>query len=151
MDPLVKRWVWELREREHGVHLSVPKVFEVLRERYVIRSKWKKNHLRGPVPRATAPRQVVQMDSILLGGLYAFTGIDIYTREADILVAPALTAVYGRAFLEQAMARRFGGHVALIQTDGRERVQGRLLSADLSLLRPASSGPPLQEERAGLH
>ena len=130
---MVKRWVWELREREaqccgqkivyflereHGVHLSVPQVFEVLRERYVIRSKWKKNHLRGPVPRATAPRQVMQMDSILLGGLYAFTGIDIYTREADILVAPALTAVYGRAFLEQAMARRFGGHVALIQTDG---------------------------------
>jgi len=82
VDPLVKRWVWELREREeqccrqkivyflereHGVHLSVPKVYEVLRERYVIRSKWKKNHLRGPVPHATAPRQVVQMDSILLG------------------------------------------------------------------------------------
>ena len=133
VDPLVKRWVWELREREaqccgqkityflereHGVHLSVPKVYEVLRERYVVRSKWKKNHLRGPVPRATAPRHVVQMDSILLGGLYAFTGIDIYTREADILVAPALTAAYGRAFLDQAMARRFGGHVALIQTDG---------------------------------
>jgi len=133
VDPLVKRWVWELREREeqccgqkivyflereHGIHLSVPKVYEILRERYVIRSKWKKNRLRGPVPHATAPRQVVQMDSILLGGLYAFTGIDIYTREADILVAPALTAAYGRAFLDQAMARRFGGHVALIQTDG---------------------------------
>jgi len=133
VDPLVKRWVWDLREREvqccgqkiayflvreHGVHLSVPKIYEVLRERYIVRSKWKKNHLRGPVPHATAPRQVVQMDSILLGGLYAFTGIDIYTREADILVAPALTAAYGRAFLERAMARRFGGHVTLIQTDG---------------------------------
>src|SRR3972149_1081345 len=133
VDPLLKRWVWELREREaqccgqkiayfleleHGVHLSVPKVYEILRERYVIRSKWKKNHLRGPVPRATAPRQVVQMDSILLGGLYAFTGIDIYTREADILVVPALTSAYGGAFLDRAMARRFGGHVTLIQTDG---------------------------------
>jgi len=133
VDPVVKRWVWELREREeqccgqkivyflereHGIHLSVPKVYEILRERYVIRSKWKKNRLRGPVPRATAPRQVVQMDSILLGGLYAFTGIDIFTREADILIAPALIAAYGRAFLDQAMARRFGGHVALIQTDG---------------------------------
>jgi len=143
VDPMVKRWVWELREREaqccgqkiayfleleHGVHLSVPKIYEVLRERYIVRSKWKKNHLRGPVPHATAPRQVVQMDSILLGGLYAFTGIDIYTREADILVAPALTAAYGRAFLERAMARRFGGHVTLIQTDGGSEFKDAFLA-----------------------
>lgn len=133
VDPLVKRWVWELREREmaccgqkiayfleqeHGVHLSVPKIYEILRERYSVRSKWKKNQARGPVPQATVPRQVVQMDTILFGEVYAFTGIDIYTREADILIAPALTAAHGCAFLEQAMARRFGGHVALIQTDG---------------------------------
>ena len=131
--PVVKRWVWELREREmaccgqkiayflekeHGVHLSVPKIYEILRERYIVRSKWKKNQARGPVPQATVPRQVVQMDTILFGDVYAFTGIDIYTREADILIAPALTAANGCAFLEQAMARRFGGHVGLIQTDG---------------------------------
>ena len=143
VDPLVKRWVWELREREaqccgqkiayfmvreHGVHLSVPKIYEVLRERYIVRSKWKKNHVRGPVPHATAPRQVVQMDSILLGGLYAFTGIDIYTREADILVAPALTSAYGRTFLDRAMARRFGGHVALIQTDGGSEFKDAFLA-----------------------
>ncbi len=52
--------------------------------------------------------------SSLFGDVYAFTGIDIYTREADILVAPALTAANGCAFLEQAMMRRFGGHVGLI-------------------------------------
>jgi len=143
VDPLMKRWVWELREREaqccgqkiayflereHGVHLSVPKIYEVLRERYIIRSKWKKNHARGPVPHATAPRQVVQMDTVMFGGLYAFTGIDIYTREADILVAPALTAAYGRAFLEQAMARRFGSHVGLIQTDGGSEFKDAFLA-----------------------
>jgi len=103
-------------------------VYEILRERYVLRSKWKKNRLRRPVPRATAPRQVVQMDSILLGSLYAFTGIDIYTREADILVTPALTAAYGRAFLDQAMARRFGGYVALIQTDGGSEFKDAFLA-----------------------
>jgi len=133
VDPVVKRWVWELREREmaccgqkiayflekeRDVHLSVPKIYEILRERYIVRSKWKKNQARGPVPQATVPRQVVQMDTILFGDVYAFTGIDIYTREADILIAPALTAANGCAFLEQAMARRFGGHVGLIQTDG---------------------------------
>ncbi len=133
VDPVVKRWVWAIREREfgccgqkiayfleqeHGVHLSVPKVYEVLREKYVIRSKWKKHRRRGPVPVASGPRQVVQMDTVLFGSLFAFTAIDIHTREADILVAPALTAAYGCAFLEQAMARRFDGWVAVIQTDG---------------------------------
>ena len=46
------------------------------------------------------------------------SGIDLYTREADILLAPSLTAAYGCAFLEQAMTRRFDGRVELIQTDG---------------------------------
>jgi len=133
VDPVVKRWVWALREREadccgqkiayflereYGVHLSVPKIYEVLREKYAIRSKWKKHHIRGPVPQAERPRQVLQLDTVMFGGLYAFTAVDIYTREADILMAPALTAAYGCAFLEQAMTRRFGGYVGLIQTDG---------------------------------
>ena len=133
VDPMVKRWVWAIREREfgccgqkiayfldneHGVRLSVPKIYEILKEKYVIRSKWKKNRRRGPVPRARGPRQVVQMDTVMFGGLFAFTGIDIYSREADIMMAPALTAAYGRAFLEQAMHRRFDGGVELIQTDG---------------------------------
>ena len=133
VNPVVKGRVWAIREREsgccgqkiayflereYGVRLSVPKIYEILREKYIIRSKWKKNRRRGPVPTASGPRQVVQMDTIMFGGLFAFTGIDIYTKEADILVAPALTAGYGCAFLEQSMTRRFDGAVALIQTDG---------------------------------
>jgi transposase InsO family protein len=58
------------------------------------------------------------MDTIDFGGIYAFTAIDIFTREADVLLAPALTAKYGLRFLQQSMARRFDRHVHLIQTDG---------------------------------
>ena len=142
VDPVVKRWVWALREREfdccgqkiayflereYRVRLSVPKLYEVLHEKYVIRAKWKKHQARGPVPQAERPRQVLQLDTVMFGGLYAFTGIDIYTREADILVAPALTAAYGCAFLEQAMTRRFGGYVELIQTDGGSEFKAAFL------------------------
>ena len=67
------------------MRLSVPKIYEILREKYVIRSKWKKNRRRGPVPVAGGPRQVVQMDTVMFGNLFAFTAIDIHTREADIL------------------------------------------------------------------
>ena len=54
----------------------------------------------------------------MFGELFAFTAIDIYTREPDIMMALALTAAYGCAFLQQAFARRFKGWVELIQTDG---------------------------------
>jgi transposase len=133
VDPIVKRFVWKIREREfhccgqkiqyflereHGIHLSVPKIYEILAEKYVIRSKWKKNKERGLIPEASMPREVVQMDSIDFGDIYAFTAIDTFTREADILLAPDLTARHGTKFLLQSMRRRFGGHVHLIQTDG---------------------------------
>jgi transposase len=133
VDPIVKRWVWEIREREYGccgqkiqyflenekgVHLSVPKIYEILAEKYVIRSKWKRNKQRGPIPTAIEPRQVIQMDTIDFGELFAFTAIDIFSKEVDILLAPALTAEYGSKFLFQSMVRRFGGHVNLLQTDG---------------------------------
>lgn len=132
-NPLVKRWIWEIREREydccgqkiqyflnleHNIHLSVTKIYEILAEKYVIRPKWQKNRVRGAVPKATRPREVIQMDTIDFGDLYAFTAIDIFTREADILIATELTADFGRQFLYQSMRRRFGGHVNLLQTDG---------------------------------
>lgn len=133
VDPILKRWVWDIREREmdccgqkiqyflkedHGVSISVPKIYEILKEKLIIKSKWKKNQARGPIPTALHAREVIQMDTIDFGELFAFTGIDIYTREADILMAPALTADYGHVFLQQSMGRRFDGHVQLLQNDG---------------------------------
>jgi transposase len=133
VDPVVKRLVWNIREREfhccgqkiqyflnkeYGIHLCVPKIYEILAEKYIIRSKWKKNKERGPIPEASMPREVIQMDTIDFGDIYAFTAIDIFTREADVLLAPELTARYGNRFLFQSMKRRFDGHAHLIQTDG---------------------------------
>lgn len=133
VDPILKRWVWEIREREfdccgqkidyflrkeHGVGISVPKIYEILSEKYQIRSKWKKNQERGTIPVATKPREVIQMDTVDFGGIYAFTGVDIFSKEADVLLVPELTARYGYQFLEQSMDRRFDGFVHLVQTDG---------------------------------
>lgn len=133
IDPVLKRYVWEIREREmdccgekiqyylqrdRHIHLAASTIYEILAEKYILRSKWKKNQARGPVPTALVPREVIQMDTIDFGELFAFTGIDIFTREADIFMAPALTADFGYQFLKKSMNRRFGGHVALLQTDG---------------------------------
>ena len=133
VNPLIKDWVYQIREREedccgqkiqyflgkeHRLHLGVAKIYEILAEKYQIRSKWKKNKERGPVPHPESPREVVQMDTIDFGGLFAFTAIDCFSREADILLSPELTSKYGYRFLAQSMDRRFDGHVKLIQTDG---------------------------------
>lgn len=132
-DPAIKRLIWNLREREmeccgqkiqyflekeNKIHLSVPKIYEILAEKFIIRSKWKKNKERGPIPQANEPREVIQMDTLDFGEIYAFTGIDIYTKEADILLAPKLTSKYARKFLIQSMSKRFNDYVHLIQTDG---------------------------------
>lgn len=56
--PSTKQLIWAIREREHGccgqkiayfleeehqITLSVPKIYEVLAEKYTLRSKWTKN------------------------------------------------------------------------------------------------------------
>src|SRR3989344_898598 len=133
INPVIKRWIWDIREREmdccgqkiqyflekeHSIKPAVSKIYEILSEKYQLKSKWKKNQKRGVVPQAERSREVVQMDTIDFGDIFAFTGIDIFTKEADILLAPELTGRYGYRFLTQSMTRRFNGHVDLIQTDG---------------------------------
>ena len=130
----IKKLIWSIREREmdccgqkvayflekeHGIKLSTPKIYEVIAEKYTLRSKGKRrNQKRGAVPEATQPRQVVQMDTVHFGAVYAFTAVDICSREADVLLTPTLTANDGALFLAHCMPRRYNGFVELIQTDG---------------------------------
>ena len=136
---MIKRLIWELRVREHDccgqkiayflereyhVRLSVPKIYEILAEKYVIRSKWRKNQKRGAVPTAACARAVIQMDTVAFGHLFAFTGVDIYTKAAEVVLRPTLTSDDGAAFLRTAMARRFTGRVEVLQTDGGPEFKG---------------------------
>lgn len=133
IDPILKRRVWDIREREmdccgqkiryflekeYGISPAVSKIYEILAEKYQLRSKGKKNQARGPVPEAFGPREVIQMDSIDFGEIFALTAVDIYSREADVILRPSLTAKDGVIFLDTCMARRFGGFSETIQVDG---------------------------------
>jgi hypothetical protein len=53
-----------------------------------------------------------------LGTFSPSPGSDIYAKEADVLLRPALTSEDGAAFLQTAMSRRFTGRVEVLQTDG---------------------------------
>ncbi len=133
VDPILKRRIWKIREEEkdccgqkiqyflekdYGVKPAVSKIYEILAEKYVIKSKWKKNMMSGVVPKASKPREVIQMDTIDFGDVFAFTAVDIFSREADVFLAPELTASYGYEFLRYSMPRRFDSFSKLIQTDG---------------------------------
>lgn len=132
IDPQIKIWIWEEREEnkdccgqkirkylfdEHKIDLSTKTIYKVLGEKYKLRSKWKKNQIRGPVPHASHPREVIQMDSVDFGDIFAFTGIDIFSKEAEVALYPSLTSADGLKFLNYSFEDRFK-HTNLLQTDG---------------------------------
>lgn len=138
-DAILKRRIWALREKHHqccgqkiqyflqkeyDTTVSVTTIYKVLSEKYQLRSKWQKNVPRGQIPMAQAARQVIQMDTVLFGAVFAFTAVDIFTKESDVLLRPAVEAADGKAFLEHCMPRRFDGFSVIIQTDGGSEFKG---------------------------
>jgi len=138
-DAVLKRRIWALREKHHqccgqkiqyflqkeyGTKVSVTTIYKILSEKYQLRSKWQKNVSRGPIPTVQTARQVIQMDTVLFGDVFAFTAVDIFTKESDVLLRPALEATDGKAFLEYCMPRRFDGFSEIIQTDGGSEFKG---------------------------
>ncbi|MFH1866610.1 MAG: helix-turn-helix domain-containing protein [Patescibacteria group bacterium] len=95
----IKYWLW----RDYQVKISVATIYQILGEKYELRSKWKKNQVCGPVPKASKQREVIQYDTIDLGELFAFTSIDIFTREAYVVIRPGLEAKDGLEALKQQM------------------------------------------------
>ena len=129
----LKELIYDIREQErdccgqkikyflkedHHISLGTTAIYKVLGEKYQLRTKRKKNQVRGPVPHAEEAREVIQMDTVDFGEVFAFTAVDIFSKEVDVLLRPSLTSHDGLIFLETAMARRFNGHSELIQADG---------------------------------
>lgn len=132
IDGLLKSRVYQLREDnrdccgqkikkfledEFGIDLSVTTIYKILSEKYQLRSKWKKNTLRGPIPEASHPREVIQMDSVDFGEVFAFTGMDIFAKDVAVKLYPALTSSEGKDFLITSFETRFK-HTELLQADG---------------------------------
>lgn len=119
-NPLIKARIHKLREKYHNCcgekiqyflrqeydhEVSVSTIYRILGERYQLRSKWKKYCKRGHIKKGSKPRESIQIDTVDLGNLYAFTAIDTFTKEADVVVKSKLTAVCGRQALKQHLKR----------------------------------------------
>jgi len=131
-NPLLKAHVFKIRkgkrnccgekiqyflQKDYGEHLSISTVYRILGEKYQLRSKWKKNMKRGkPFMKATKPREIVQTDTVDFGDVYAFTSIDIFTREPAVVLKDSLTARAGAEALDEQLS--YFGSIEKIQRDG---------------------------------
>ncbi len=131
-DGLLKSRIYRLREDnrdccgqkireflfdEYGITLSVTTIYKILGEKYQLRSKWKHNQKRGSVPKADKPREVIQMDTVDFGQIFAFTAVDICSKEVVVKLYQSLTAKDGLDFLNYSFNQRYQ-HTHLLQTDG---------------------------------
>jgi len=107
--------------RQENIRLSRSSVYRILNKHLRLRSKGHKNSRRGPLPQASGPREVIQMDSIDFGTVFAFSAIDTFTREGRVVLQPGVTAQHGAAALRELMA--YFGPCHTIQTDGGSEFQ----------------------------
>lgn len=105
-----------LLKRDYGMDVSVATIYRILREKYRLRSKWKKYSKRGFVRKGMKPREVMQTDTVDFGDIYAFNVIDTYTKEVRVVMKSALTAKDGRSALQEQI--RTLGRIEHIQRDG---------------------------------
>jgi transposase InsO family protein len=131
-DPVIKARVYAIRERyrhccgekiqywlqkDYGVTISISTIYRILGEKYQLRPKYRpKNQKRGPVPTASKPREVIQHDTVDFGGLFAFTSVDIFTREAAVIIETGLEGRHGARALEKQM--QYFQFSNLMQRDG---------------------------------
>ena len=138
VDGLLKTRIYKLREEnrqccgqkiqeylfdEYRISLSVPTIYTILAEKYKLRSKWKKNQKRGTVTKATKPREVIQMDSVHFGMVFAFTAVDAFAKDVSVRLYPTLTSHDGKDFLTHSFQNRFH-HTEMLQTDGGSEFKG---------------------------
>src|SRR5512139_420605 len=102
--------------RQEGIVLSRSTVYRILKKYVQVPVRFRRNIRRGPVPQAHEPREVIQMDTVEFGEVFAFTALDTFTREGIVVLRPGQTARDGRAALQVVHAR--WGHCHILQTDG---------------------------------
>src|SRR3989338_5437536 len=103
-------------KKEYGEEISVSTIYRILNEKYHLKKRWKGNEKRGAVLKGSKPREVIQVDTVDFGSLYAFTAIDTFTREASVILKKRLDSKSGEEALISQL--EFFGKINGIQRDG---------------------------------
>lgn len=121
----------ELKEM-HGITIGVSTIYRWLHRRFTNAAVGVKRYKKHQaIVTASRPREVVEHDTVDLGGkqagVYAYTAIDIFTKEPCVYIASDLEMVTGRtAFVSQ---KQFYGDVELHQSDNGSEFQSLFVAA----------------------
>ena len=112
----------ELKEN-HGISLALSTIYRWLHKRFTAAAvgiqKYKKHKA---LVTANAPREVVEHDTVDLGGgVYAYTAIDIFSKEPSVYIGNNLEMATGASAFAKHHA--FYGHTLLHQSDGGSEFQ----------------------------
>ncbi len=112
----------ELKEI-HGITLGLSTIYRWLHKRFtkaVVGVRRYKKHKA--LVTANAPREVVEHDTVDLGGgVYAYTAIDIFSKEPSVYIGTNLEMATGATAF--AKHHQFYGHTLLHQSDGGSEFQ----------------------------
>lgn len=109
---------WWLK-KFHGILVSVAQIYRILGKTFKLHGKCTKWTRRPPLPKAQAPRQVIQADTVDLGELFAFNFVDTFTKEAITIIQAEITSSAATFALEKAFSF-FGGTIWLQTDNGPE-------------------------------
>lgn len=121
----------ELKEM-HGISLGLSTIYRWLHRRFTKDAVGiKRYNKHKAIVTATKPREVVEHDTVDLGGkqanVYAYTAIDIFTKEPCVYIADNLEMHTGaQAFAYQ---KQFYGRVSLHQSDNGSEFQSLFVDA----------------------
>lgn len=115
----------ELQEKD-GVKVSVPTIYRILKQDFKLGKASRKYKKRGDAPKAFAPREVIEHDTVDLGEIFAYTAIDIFTKEPAVVIALDLESKTGSKTFETQ--KRFYGKAELHQSDEGSEFKGNFPS-----------------------
>lgn len=116
----------------HGITLGLSTIYRWLHKRFTKAAVGVKRYKKHQaIVIATRPREVVEHDTVDLGGVqakvYAYTAIDIFTKEPRVVIADNLEMITGaKAF---AIQKQFYGAVATHQSDNGSEFQSLFVQA----------------------
>lgn len=118
----------ELRVK-YGIKKSLATIYRILHERLTKNKVGVKRYQKHePIVKSYAPREVIEHDTVDLGGgKYAFTSIDVFTKEPCVIIGTDLTMQSGKeAFIRQ---KAFYGTADLHQSDNGSEFQTDFINA----------------------
>lgn len=115
----------ELQER-HNITLALSTIYRYLHQRFTKAAVGVRRYAKHQaIVTARGPREVVEHDTVDLGGkngrVYAYTAIDIFTKEPQVILASNLEMQTGASVF--AIQKRFYGTVMTHQSDNGSEFQ----------------------------